>query len=106
MRDNNQQKLNPGEVQELTDGQALYEMEKNNVGWQIVKSWLDGMAFHSWVDPREATSKKDWEWRELNAFHAASMAKEILENIEKADSRAEYLDKVKSGEIDRKKMTL
>ena len=104
--DKNKPVLNQGENEELNMGQSLYEMEMSNPGWKIVKGWLEQMAFHSWVDPREAPSKEEWEWRELNAFHAASVAKEIMENIEKAISRSEYLDKVKSGEIDRKRMTL
>lgn len=113
MADNNKEQsttikplLNPGEEDELSKGQALYEMDKNNLGWQIVKEWLNSLAFHSWVDPRVVQDKAAWEWQELNAYHAANVAKEILENISSAVSRSEYLDKVKSGEIERKRMTL
>ena len=98
--------LNEQEERELTEGQALYEMEKNNPGWQIIKKWLADAAYHSWVDPRQTKNKKEWEWRELNAFFAANNAKEILEEIAKAVSRAEYLDKVKNGEIQRNKMRI
>ena len=100
------QKLNEAEEKELRDAQTLYEMEKSNAGWQIVKKWLEDMAFHSWVDPREVEDRKAWEWRELNAFHASNVAKEILENIRKAVDRAEYLQKVKTGEIERKRLTI
>ena len=113
MADNNKEQsttikplLNPGEEDELSKGQALYEMDKNNPGWQIVREWLNVLAFHTWVNPAEAESKEKWEWQELNAYHAANIAKEILENIASAVSRSEYLDKVKSGEIERKRMTL
>lgn len=101
--------LNGHEEKELAQGQALYEMEKNNPGWQIVKEWFKDMAHHSWVDPRTVegpNAKKQWEWQELNAFFAANNAKEILENIEKLISQAEYLDKVKNGEIQRNKMKI
>ena len=98
--------LNRQEEKELSEGQALYEMDKSNIGWQVVKRWLTDAAYHSWVDPRQTKSKKEWEWQELNAFFAANNAKEILENIAKAVSQAEYLDKVKNGEIQRNKMRI
>ncbi len=98
--------LSKEEEKELAEGQSLYEMDKNNPGWQIIKEWLIGAAYHSWVDPRLTKSKKQWEWQELNAFHASNNAKELLEEIAKAVSQAEYLDKVKSGEIQRKNMKI
>jgi len=98
--------LNEQEEKELAEGQALYEMEKNNPGWQIIKKWLTDAAYHSWVDPRQTKDEEEWKWREINAFHASNNAKEILEEIAKLTSRAEYLDKVKSGEIQRKSMKI
>jgi hypothetical protein len=98
--------LNEQERQELAEGQALYEMDKSNSGWQIIKKWLVQAAYHSWVDPRTTLSKEEWDWKELNAFYASNNAKEILEEIAKAVSRAEYLDKVKNGEIQRNKMRI
>lgn len=98
--------LNKGEEEELRDCQALYEMDKSNSGWQIVKKWLEDMAFHSWIDPRTCTSEEDWKWKEMNAFAAATVAKEILENIAVAVNRSDYLEKVKSGEINRKTMAI
>jgi hypothetical protein len=98
--------LNEQEEHELSEGQALYEMEKSNPGWQIIKKWLTDAAYHSWVDPRQTKDEEEWKWRELNAFHASNNAKEILEEIAKAVSRAEYLDKVKNGEIQRNKMRI
>lgn len=98
--------LNQGEEAELRDCQSLYEMEKSSSGWQIVKKWLEDMAFHSWIDPRTCVSEEDWKWKEMNAFAAATVAKEILEDIAVASNRADYLEKVKSGEISRKKLTI
>lgn len=94
------------EEQELADGMALYEMTKTSPGWQIVQKMLEDLAFHSWVDPREAPSKAEWEWRELNGFHAANNARELLENITKKISQADYLDKVKKGEITKRRMSV
>lgn len=95
--------LNAIEEQELQDGQALYEMTKTT-GFQVLKRWLEDMAFHSWIDPREINSKggpseEEWKWRELNAFHAANNARELMERIQKAISQADYLDKKRHGEI-------
>lgn len=100
------QNLTPDEEKELNEGMALSEMDKSNLGWQIVKGWYKDLAYHSWSDPRETTSEKEWAWRELNAFHASNAAKEILEKIASAISRADYLDKVKRGEIERKRMKI
>ena len=98
--------LNEEEDKELRQGQKLYEMDKENPGWQIVKEWLNSLAYHSWVDPRDVASKEEWQWRELNAFHAANNAKELLELVQKAISQGEYLQKVKSGELKRKRMVI
>jgi len=98
--------LNEQEEKELAEGQALFEMDKSNPGWQVIKKWLVDAAYHSWVDPRQTKDQKEWDWRELNAFHASNNAKEILEEVAKSVSRAEYLDKVKNGEIQRNKMRI
>ena len=95
--------LNPVEEQELTEGQQLYEMTKTP-GFEVLKRWLEDMAFHSWIDPREidtpsGLSKAEWEWRELNAFHAANNARELMERIQKSISTADYLDKKRNGQI-------
>lgn len=91
------------EERELQEGQKLYEMTKTE-GFQILKTWLEDMAFHSWIDPREidspnGVSKAEWEWRELNAFHAANNARELMERIQKAISTSDYLDKKRNGQI-------
>ena len=98
--------LAPEEEEELREGQALYEMVQSSGGWKIINRWLEDVGFHSWMDPREAPSKEEWEWRELNAFHASNNARELLERIAKAISQSEYLAKVKSGEITKRRMTI
>lgn len=98
--------LNEQEMVELDKGRKLYEMVKSNPGWQIINEILNTAAYHAWVDPRKTSSKEEWEWQELNAFHAANNAKELLETIAEMISRSEYLDKVKNGEIQRKSMTI
>ncbi len=94
----NKPKLNEQEEKELRDGQSLYEMTKT-AGFQIVKQKLEDVAFHSWVDPREAPNEKEYLWRELNGFHAANNAREFLEWIQEQISRSDYLDKKKKGEL-------
>lgn len=91
-------KLTEIEEQELREGQALYEMTQTP-GFKVIEGWLRDMAFHSWVDPRETENEKDYLWRELNGFHAANNARELIERIQKAVSQSEYLGKKKRGEI-------
>ena len=90
--------LNRPETKELRDGQSLYEMTQTS-GWEIVKKWLEDRAYHSWVDPREARSKKEWVWQELNLFHSADVAKQLLIDIQRAIERSEELDRIRKGEI-------
>jgi hypothetical protein len=90
--------LPPQEEQEMREGMALYELTQS-AGWKIVERWLNDRAFHTWADPRETEGAQQWQWRELNAFHASNNAKELVEAITQAISRAEYLQKVASGEI-------
>lgn len=106
--DNPKLNLNHEEERELREGQALYELTKSS-GFEYLKARLEDVAFHSWVDPREIEgpeAKKEWEWRELNAFHAANNARELLEWIQTRISRSEYLEKKKLGEIKVERMTL
>ena len=81
---------------QLSDGMALREMTQTK-GWQILEGWLKSRAFHSWVDPRETKSKKDWEWQELNAFHSADVAKELLEDVNEAMGISDELDDIRTG---------
>ncbi len=97
--------LVPEEEKELRAGQDIYEMSQS-AGWKHIRTWLEDLSFHSWVDPREVESRKIWEWRELNAFHASNNAKELLERVQKAISQSEYLEKVKSGEFKRRPMKI
>lgn len=94
-------KLTPEEEKDLSDGRALYEMTKS-AGFKILRGWYEDMAFHSWIDPTTAEgpdAQRDYLWKELNAFHAANNAKQIIEKIEIMIDKVEYLDKKKSGEI-------
>ena len=96
--DNPIKKLTEFEEQELRDGQALYEMTQSP-GYKVLEQWLQDMAYHSWIDPREVENEKDYLWRELNGFHAANNARELIERIQQAVSQSEYLQKKKKGEI-------
>lgn len=97
--------LNEGERTDLEEGQSLYEMTKTR-GFEILKKRLEDLAFHSWIDPREAPDKEAFMWRELNAFHAANNARELLEWIKEQISKSEYLEKKKSGELKIRPMTI
>lgn len=111
LADNNQpnvdkgRKLNEGELEELRSGQSVYEMTQTS-GWKVVEGWLQDMAYHSWVDPLETDSEKQWVWRELNAYHAANIAKQFIDNIQKAIDRGDYLDKVSKGVIEERRMKI
>lgn len=104
--DNNEKKekkevLNNQELIERAEGHDLSGMIEHP-GFLILKAQLEGMAFHSWIDPREIDgpdAKKEWEWRELNGFHAANNAKELLEWIQQKISKAQYLEKKRRGEV-------
>jgi len=91
--------LSAEEEKEYQEGMALEEMIKTNTGWQIVAKWLDSFAHHTWADPRGTKDEKEWAWQELNAFHAANNARILLDDIRKAIARADYLGRVKRGEI-------
>ena len=97
--------LTAEEEKELRDGSALLEMQSINPGWQIVLQILETTGFHSWVDPR-GMKKEDWEFAELNAFHASNNAKELLETIQSKISRSDYLAKVRDGTIDTRKFKI
>lgn len=102
------QELLPQEQDDLRVGQEIYEMTQT-AGFAHLKTWLEDMAYHSWVDPREIEGEdpeKIWKWRELNAFHAANNARELLERIQKAISQSEYYEKVQSGEVKRRPMKI
>ena len=99
MTDESRIQLNAGEEKERNDGRDLYAMTQTP-GFQILKSRLEGMAYHSWIDPRETTDKNEFLWRELNGFHAANNAKELLEWIQEKISKAEYFEKKRKGELE------
>jgi hypothetical protein len=90
--------LKPEELKERSRGQNLFAMTQTP-GFNELKEHLEEMAFHSWVDPRETPNKEEFLWRELNGFHGANLAKELLEWIQQCISKAEYLEKKRRGEI-------
>lgn len=98
-------KLTPEEEKELAQGRALYEMTQS-VGFKVLEEILQNRAFHTWADPREAESERDWVWKELNSFWSAANARELLEEISQRISRADYLGRVKSGEIEKGPMAI
>ena len=100
--------LGPVELKERADGQSLFEMTQTP-GFSVLKAQLESMAFHSWIDPREIegpNAKAEWEWRELNGFHAANNAKELLNWVQQSISRAEYLEKKRRGEVGTRSLTI
>ena len=108
--DNNNQEfkgrdLTPEERKDLREGQALLEMTKTS-GWEVIRRMLENRAYHSWVDPRGTEVKEEWIWRELNAFHSADVAKQLLVEIQSAIDKSEYLSKVASGELDQRHMKI
>jgi hypothetical protein len=111
MQDNREEEILTGkglkeeEEQELREGQVLYELTKSE-GWQVLLHWLEDRAFHTWSDPRETNSLEEWTWREVNTFHAATTAREQLDFINEKVNRAEYLTKVKNGELTRGRMKI
>ena len=101
----NKIELSPEEQLIKEEGKLLQEMV-GDPGFQIVKGWFEDMAFHSWVDPRECPNKEEWEWRELNAFYGANIAREILERINSSISQAEAIIKKERGEVGTKSFKL
>lgn len=97
--------LNSEEEKEYREGMALKEMWENSEGWRVIRQWLEDRAYHTWISPIGKTAE-DWNWENQNAFHAANNAKELIEDIQKAVDRADYLSKVKSGEITTKRMRI
>lgn len=65
-----------------------------------MEEWLKARAFHSWVNPKDFKKKEDWVWAELNAYHSAEVAKQLLDEINGLIGQAEYLKKKESGEVE------
>ena len=97
--------LTPEEEKEWRDGMALQEMVAGE-GWKVVRKWLEDRAYHSWTNPLETNNEKEWMWRELNLFHNAMVAKQLLEDIEKAVAQTDYLSKVRDGTISSRRMRI
>jgi len=64
-----------------------------------LEEWLNKRLHHSWVDPR-GLDQEEWEWAELNAFHSADVARQLLEDVDMLIAQAEYLRKKERGEVE------
>lgn len=89
-------KLTDEEDRKMQDGFAVDEMMKS-AGWAVVQDILTGLSLHTWVDPR-GMKKEDWEFAELNAFHASNNAKELLEGLSQLVQQAHELHRIKLGQ--------
>jgi len=97
--------LTEDETKEMKMGFDLEEMTRT-AGWKTVSTWLEDRAHHTWMDPR-GMEKAEWEWAELNAFHSADVAKQMIIDVQDLVTRAHYLHSVNIGEVkEYKKMKL
>ena len=96
--------LNQEQLKDLTDGMNLKDLT-HMAGWKILEGWLKSRALHSWVDPR-GLKKEDWEWAELNAYHSADVAKELLVEVQEAIDKAEQLENFRLGKEQPNKMRI
>ena len=88
--------LNEEEAIKFREGMAVKEMMATQ-GWKVLEGWLKSRAFHSWVDPREAKSEEQWLWQEMNAFHSADVAKQILFDLKQLVEVADQLEDIRLG---------
>ncbi len=102
--DTEERPLSAEQLKELTDGMAIRETLTTS-GWKIIEGWLKSRSFHSWVDPR-GLSKDEWEWAELNAFHSADVAKQLLADIQEAIDKADQIENYRAGKLEPKKMKI
>lgn len=86
------------ELDEVRAGQDLHEMTQS-AGWKVFQGWLEDRAHHSWVDPKGTNAKDEWVWQELNAFHSADVARQLIEDVNTAVNRSLYLGDVASGKV-------
>ena len=97
-QDKKGRQLTDDERKEMRYGQELYETTRT-MGWKHIEAMLEQRAHHTWADPRETNSEKEWMWRELNLFHSADVAIKLIEEIQRAVARADYLGDIESGKV-------
>jgi len=97
--------LSKEEAKEKSMGHDLFEMTQTP-GFAVLREHLESMAFHSWVDPRETNDKDEFLWRELNGFHGANNAKELMLWIQQTIGKAEFLEKKRRGELEVRPLTI
>jgi hypothetical protein len=88
------EKLTAEDERRMSDGFAIEEMTKTS-GWRVLVDILSNLP-KSHVDPRGMT-RDDWEFAELNAFHAGKVAEELLIGLNKLIEDAHELHKRKTG---------
>lgn len=88
--------LTDAEERKMQDGFAVEEMTKG-AGWAIVKDILDSVQTHTWVSP-VGLNKEEWEFAELNAFHRANNAKELIDSLNQLILDSHELQRLKLGE--------
>lgn len=91
--------LSQEEQEALKQARLVREMVTTEGFREIFKPWLEDKIAHSWVDPREAKDKEDFERRYNLAWAMAQSADQILKFVDDKIAHAEYLEKKERGEI-------
>jgi len=69
----------------------------------VLRPHLEVFLNHSWVNPRECKSEKEFMWQELQRADYAQLVKELFEWMELMIQSAEFLRKKEKGEIEEDK---
>jgi hypothetical protein len=78
-------------------GLSIKEMMATR-GWQEGgKTYLESLAHHTWVDPREAKNKDEYMYRELVCWALSKAAEDMLRHFENAVSAAQAIEDKASG---------
>lgn len=97
--------LSADQLEQLRIGMEVKETVMSP-GWKHIQGMLEGRAYHSWVDPREAKSKEEWEWRELNLYHSHDVAEQIIIDINDLIRTALELEDIRLGKAKPKLMKI
>ena len=82
-------------------GFSLLEMVKTK-GWEAFKRHLEDIAYHSWVDPREAKDKEDFLYREIVGWAGAKASVDLIRWVDNMVSQAQALeDKAQGKNVDK-----
>lgn len=92
-------KLSQAEQELQKQGRQVGEMVQTK-GWvQVLKPWLEDRIHHSWVDPRQFKSDKEYAYAMKTAWGFAQAAEEILAFVDKVKEESEMLTKKEKDEI-------